>query len=295
VKTTNVVVNFQMPGIHAWPGVTKTKYHKNQGYLQFVHRHIFKITAEKYVSHADRDIEIIDLQNQMYKFLHESWWDDELQLADFGQMSCEMIAEKLVDRFQLSKCTVLEDGENGATVSYESPFRIDVDLSKIEFEKIEKPQQINPNVKDFNIAFVCGYMRSGKSTVARGYYKELLARGKKVILLEVSDIVKQYVSATERKHLQGHPELLQPIVAEITKAARSYDFVVVSGVRQVEILKTFPLADMMWVQSPSITRYLRYERSSKDKTKDLVTFNELNQRDEELGLLQVKKYIFERE
>ena len=293
MKTTNVVVNLQIPGLHAWPGVTKTKYKENQGYLQYAHRHMFKITAEKPVRHNDRDIEIIDLKNRIRKFLYANWWNDELGLADFGQMSCETIADLLVGKFDLSKCTVLEDGENGATVTSEFPFTIETKLD-LDVEKKSQPIVINPNLKDFNIAFVCGYMRSGKTTIAKGYYNELKLRNKNVAMIEISDIVKRHVSSTQRSDLQGHPELSRFIIDEIKNAAQYYEYVVVSGVRQVEILKAFPIADMIWVESPVITRFMRYQNSDRDKDKGLSQFAQFDKRDNELGIKQVKQYILNR-
>ena len=39
------------------------------------------------------------------------------KLCEFGSRSCEMIAEELIVTFNLSRCEVSEDGENGTIVT----------------------------------------------------------------------------------------------------------------------------------------------------------------------------------
>lgn len=45
-----------------------------------------------------------------------SYWSDDLQMCDFGKRSCEMLAIELVKKFDLCKCVVSEDGENGSVL-----------------------------------------------------------------------------------------------------------------------------------------------------------------------------------
>lgn len=100
-----VVVQYQFEGIHAWidcplPAVT---------FLKCPHRHMFHVRAEKEVTHNDREVEIIMLKRDMEQFSNE-------YAKTMTTESCEEIAERLLLSFQLTKVTVLEDGENGATL-----------------------------------------------------------------------------------------------------------------------------------------------------------------------------------
>lgn len=106
-RETTVIARVQVEGLHCWPGAFA-----DVTFLRYPHRHIFHIEARAAVQHADRQIEIIDLGHQLRAWLREQYGEP----ADFGTLSCEMIADKLMDAFDLQMCTVLEDGENGAMV-----------------------------------------------------------------------------------------------------------------------------------------------------------------------------------
>jgi len=77
-------------------------------YLKNEHRHIFNIKAYKTVFHNDRDIEFIVLKHNIEKYLINKFPDRKLK-----NLSCEMIAEDLIEKFDLVRCEVSEDGENG--------------------------------------------------------------------------------------------------------------------------------------------------------------------------------------
>jgi len=72
---------------------------------------VFHVKAYKKVTHDDRDVEFIMLKHRIQEFMIARWPDH-----NFGPMSCEMIAEKLMNVFELSQCEVSEDGENGAVL-----------------------------------------------------------------------------------------------------------------------------------------------------------------------------------
>lgn len=103
--TTNIIVNLQFEGIHRWGAcpIEEVKY------LRDPHRHMFHICCKKAVAHDDRDIEIIQFKHRLQEFL-----SGEYPHGEMGETSCEMLAKKLLQRFGLSYCSVLEDGENGA-------------------------------------------------------------------------------------------------------------------------------------------------------------------------------------
>lgn len=114
----SIVVTLQLEGLHSWSNCP----YKEVSFLREQHRHIFHIKAYKKVSHNDREIEIIMLKRSMQEYLLERWGEPSrnqgvrMPILKFGDMSCEMIAEKLLYTFSLDACEVLEDGENGAVI-----------------------------------------------------------------------------------------------------------------------------------------------------------------------------------
>lgn len=110
---TRIVVNLQIPWIHRWNNcdINEVKY------LREYHRHLFYIRCEKAVKGKDREIEIISYKNLIENFIKDRYYLYHLWLCKFGNMSCEMIAEELLKKFNLDLCEVLEDWENGALIS----------------------------------------------------------------------------------------------------------------------------------------------------------------------------------
>lgn len=146
---------------------------------------------------------------------------------------------------------------------------------------------------DMNITFICSPLCGGKSTLAKQLWQNNVA------VIEISSIVKRLVSEHTREKLQGRPELDIQIIEEIKSFidGRLYsgDSLILLGARQVSILKAFPDATLIWLEVPEHIRFNRYmlKRDIKDGVKkDEESFNLANQRDNDLGLKEVKKYIF---
>lgn len=119
---TKIFVTVQIPGIHYWPGGQERS--KNHQYLQYPHRHIFHIRVTKTVTHDNRDIEFLDFKDKVVLTITQEWskdWDTippgNKTLCDFRNMSCEMIADRLLYIMNADEVEVSEDGENGAIVT----------------------------------------------------------------------------------------------------------------------------------------------------------------------------------
>lgn len=291
---TQIIVKLQIEGIHAWPTVPEELV-PHVGFLAFPHRHMFHIKATKAVTHNDRDIEIIDLKRKILHYLSDRYAtsaiDDVKMWHDFKDMSCEMIAQELCSAFGLDSCEVLEDNENGAIVEVElsnsDEPNLPLDIGHRDVDTVWKPA----------ITFLCGPLCSGKT-----FYKTALLRnlndGQNQFCqgMEISDIVKSILNKSNRVDLQGHPELDEEIVKQIRMSVLSnptYEHVI-SGVRQMSILKAFPHANLIWVDASEEVRYNRFLSNKKDIDKTRHGFDIANAKDNELGLAEVKKYIFTR-
>lgn len=137
------------------------------------------------------------------------------------------------------------------------------------------------------LIFICGEICSGKTT-------EMFNRSSAdFIHIEVSNLVKALLQEQERDKLQGHPELSTAIIAEIYENVVKYNNVIVTGVRQVEILRAYKNAELVWLNVDEETRFQRYLKRG-DIAKDKLTqegFQLAQKRDNELGLQEVKEYI----
>ncbi len=109
---TEVWCTSQVEATHNWPGCPFDEV----AYLRVPHRHMFHIKAYKKVSHSDRDQEFIMLKHLIVDYVKDKYFDVQQKLCVFGAMSCEMLAEELINQFDLSQCEVSEDNENGAIV-----------------------------------------------------------------------------------------------------------------------------------------------------------------------------------
>lgn len=109
---TWIIGRTSVEGIHRWKKCPIDEV----DYLRNYHRHVFYIVAKAYVSHADRDIEFIQLSHSIKAYLTEKYFSEQHRCLMFGDMSCEMIADELVRAFDLYECEVNEDGEGGSIV-----------------------------------------------------------------------------------------------------------------------------------------------------------------------------------
>lgn len=104
-----IKVTFQFEGFHNWPEAVDHE----ESYLAHEHRHMFHCIAAKEVGHNNRDIEFIQLKREMLGYIKRRFGNN------FKSMSCEDIAEHLLNEFGLHHVEILEDGENGAIVTKE--------------------------------------------------------------------------------------------------------------------------------------------------------------------------------
>jgi len=116
---TEVYCTLAIEGTHCWAECPFPEV----AYLRDPHRHMFHIKAYKEVTHADRDVEFIMLKHRIDTYIKDRYMEKAVNdgfshlLCVFGSMSCEMLAEELIEEFNLSRCEVNEDNENGAIVT----------------------------------------------------------------------------------------------------------------------------------------------------------------------------------
>ena len=116
-------VKFQREGIHSYPAAATdpalcTGDEYDVSFLASPHRHIFHFTVGIQVFHNDREIEFIQFKRWL-----ENLYQGTLNL---NFKSCEMISDDLYEAIASRyshrdiEITVSEDGENGATIKYQS-------------------------------------------------------------------------------------------------------------------------------------------------------------------------------
>ena len=140
------------------------------------------------------------------------------------------------------------------------------------------------------ISFVCGQLCSGKTL-----YSKALAQICKGTYIEVGDVVRHLKNTTDRKSLQDSKHLANQIIQHLvfqSSLTENADLVV-SGVRQKEILEAFPNSTMLWVECPESERKKRYENRAREG--DSQTFEEAELGDINLGILEVKQFILNRQ
>jgi hypothetical protein len=114
-------VTFQKEGIHCYPAASidanlATGDEYDVSFLGTPHRHIFHFNVAIQVFHNDRDIEFIQFKRWL-----ENLYRGTLEL---NFKSCEMISDDLYNQIAVRypnrdiEITVSEDGENGATIYY---------------------------------------------------------------------------------------------------------------------------------------------------------------------------------
>lgn len=99
-----IIITTSFPGFHLWKDATD-----HFAYLKNIHRHVFHVRAEMEVTHANRDIEFIDLKELVDDYITAHFRNEEFEY------SCEQIAKMLADGFGFDYVEVLEDNENGGS------------------------------------------------------------------------------------------------------------------------------------------------------------------------------------
>lgn len=137
------------------------------------------------------------------------------------------------------------------------------------------------------ISFVCGQLCSGKTL-----YSKALAQICNGTYIEVGDIVRSLKDTNDRKILQDSKYLFESIIEHLWNESEIYSNqdLVVSGVRQKEILEAFRESTVLWVECPLDERKRRYNNRAREG--DTQTFEEAERGDINLGILDVKQYIF---
>jgi len=111
-----IYVTFQKEGIHRYPDAANDPRLADVSFLANEHRHIFHFNVAIQVFHNDRDIEFIQFKRWL-----ESLYQGTIEL---NYKSCEMISDDLYEQIASRypnrdiTITVSEDGENGATITY---------------------------------------------------------------------------------------------------------------------------------------------------------------------------------
>ncbi len=99
----------QIEGFHCYPNAPQFCT-----YLSDRHRHLFVIECRFRVENNNREIEINEQQHRIEEVLHNMFGNP----CEFGDMSCEDIAQVLLEQFnEAEDVTVKEDGYGGASLS----------------------------------------------------------------------------------------------------------------------------------------------------------------------------------
>ena len=102
-----VFIRLSFDALHNWEGCNLDEVN----YLKYMHRHIFFVEMWWNISHDDRDIEFISKKMEVETFIDNNWRGRYLK-----NMSCEMLASRLMEEFNADKVYVSEDNENGAII-----------------------------------------------------------------------------------------------------------------------------------------------------------------------------------
>lgn len=136
------------------------------------------------------------------------------------------------------------------------------------------------------ISFVCGQLCSGKTL-----YSKALAQICDGVYIEVGDVVRHLKNTKDRKLLQDSKNLSGQIIDYLKEQSQltSGKDLVVSGVRQKEILEAFLDSTLLWVECPKSERERRYKNRAREG--DSQSFEEAEQGDINLGIIEIKNYI----
>lgn len=115
INKTQVWITFEFEGIHCYPDALTNPELADVSFLGHPHRHMFNVKVTIDVNHDDRDIEFILLKRELVELFPSRSLDYK---------SCEMICNDIANHIKSKypsrsfAIDVSEDGENGATATY---------------------------------------------------------------------------------------------------------------------------------------------------------------------------------
>ena len=145
-------------------------------------------------------------------------------------------------------------------------------------------------IKTEKVVLLFGKICSGKST-----YADALCYITKAKRITVSDIVKRVSGKISRSELQNTAHMDVEIIKELCAEINKYDKVVIDGIRQYSIVlglsTEYGLSniDMIWLEVPDEIRKYRFH--DRAISKDDITFEEADARDERLGLKELAESL----
>ena len=279
-----ITVNLQVEGVHLWKDAPD-----DIDILRNLHRHVFHIKVWKRVSHQDRNIEIIKFKHSILNYLREKYGVSELayemnqQLSinwlNFGSMSCEMIAHELTFRFNLMRCEVEEDGENGGGC-----------------ESFVHQLKYNP------IVFVIGRSCSGKDSFVKGHLPNYDHIG-------VSHFVKTFTKSASTEALNNTADLSPQIIKALKYEMQSRRFsrrvedrnnICIEGIRQIEILKELieecklenTAFSIVHITSSLEDRIKRFNQRNR-ATDGGLSYEQLDELNSKLGMNEIELYLLQ--
>lgn len=104
------MIQFEIDGFHLYPDAPE-----KVEFLGNIHRHTFIIKAGFSVTNSNREKEIFIFRDYIRSYLYESYGNP----CQFGAMSCEMIAEEIMEFAMIDEikwCEVWEENTGGARV-----------------------------------------------------------------------------------------------------------------------------------------------------------------------------------
>jgi hypothetical protein len=110
IMKKQVIIQFEIEGFHHYPDAPE-----QVKFLSDSHRHTFKVKAGYEVEDSNREKEIFIERDYIKQYLTESFGYP----CQFGAMSCEMIAEEILEYAQPEQmiwCEVWEEETGGARV-----------------------------------------------------------------------------------------------------------------------------------------------------------------------------------
>ena len=145
-------------------------------------------------------------------------------------------------------------------------------------------------IKTEKVVLLFGKICSGKST-----YADALCYITKAKRITVSDIVKRVSGKISRSELQNTAHMDVEIIKELCAEINKYDKVVIDGIRQYSIVLGLSTeyglsnVDMIWLEVPDEIRKYRFH--DRAISKDDITFEEADARDERLGLKELAESL----